>query len=202
MKATVVSNAREAWQLRISVVTLRQDELTLQLDPIPPGVFRKIFRIAPRSSLNVSLDQSWIRDRGIQYDGGNMTVEDLNDLLSGYNGALTLGNDLGIVWVSDLDEIQALADLSLMDIMDRLGLEGCIAEPSVMTYTYDRGQLSGELKVPSALDAIDHPSFRPAAPGSGTGLTQPLSGGMNGLHEAVHRACVIGQFLMEAKGIA
>jgi len=194
-----VSDAGTAWKLSIDVVTRNKRGLTLQLARLSNESFNRLFRIAMKSSLEWSLDPKWFRQKGIGYeDLETMGDNELNDLLRGYALNLSLGNKLGIVWVADEEEVQSSGYRSLEEVIGRLGLDNCIEESSVVTYTYKREEIPSDLKTPSALDAIDHYRFKPVPQGQ-SGLTKPLTNGMKGLGEAVHGSCEISDFEIEVK---
>lgn len=107
-----------------------------------------------------------------------------------------------LVWATEsTDELEA-ARVNLADLFERLGLDQHLRRIAhgecCMELRYRREHLpdSVTLNVPSALDGIDNPAFRPVSDcDAPCGLTEPLlPGGGVGFPEAVHRGCTVTTF--------
>ena len=123
-------------------------------------------------------------------DIASLPEDELRVLVDGHDGSITLGNNLGIVWVTESGGLDASPD-GLVRLIDRLGNENLADEDFCIVIEYD-GKLAPEMHVPRALDAIDSPTFKVTKDCTAEfGYTHPLSEGLDGLPEAVHRQCTL-----------
>ena len=110
--------------------------------------------------------------------------------LSGYTGELTLAHPRGVAWVTDVVAV-GLPLPAYASLIDRLGLSHLFGDRAGIAFRYPRA-VAPPLHLPRSLDAVGHPPFAIEEQcDASSGRTKPLSVGLPGLPEAVHRGCQI-----------
>jgi hypothetical protein len=176
------------------VVKEDPDTFVCQGQEVPSTMFTVLFRIedpdAMRYRIPDELDRLGFRDAVVLAD---LSDEDLRLLTDEYGGSVQLGNDLGIVWVTTMDEVVDLVPDMLGSLCNRLGLPWSAVVSRVVLCAYNRHETGRTLHVPRALDAVNRPEFEVEANcGANMGMTRPLAGSPDdGLVEAVHRSCSV-----------
>ena len=155
--------------------------------------FAMLFRLEHVPSLWYRIYDECVK-RGIsrEYLRSGPTDEDLAVLTDEHDGPVTLGNGLGLVWVSDFEVTEPLI-ADVRTLADRLGMPIDATVSRIVVCAYERTKLSSPLHVPRVLDAIDRPEFQPNPDCSAPcGMTRPITGSLGvGLPEAVHGGCTL-----------
>lgn len=199
--ASSPSSADEAWKTAMHAVW-QAPNLNFQRATVPAGRFDKLIRFTIPTKLPDMISGLDVSSLGLSTgDLDRATPDDLELVLD--EARLSASIKLSyVVWVAEATPELEAALPTPRDLMDRLGLPpqlnqinggGCCVE-----LRYQRADLPAgvDLHVPSSLDGIDNPAFRPvsdcAAP---CGSTVALSaGGAAGFPEAIHRGCVVTPF--------
>jgi hypothetical protein len=123
---------------------------------------------------------------------GGALFEDLRVLTDEYDGPVSLGNELTLVWASDWAAVGPFAG-DPAALADRLGCPRSELGPHVVLCAYERTNVPGTLHVPRALDAVDQEHWRPNNDCSARhGWTRPASRSEeDGFPEVVHRSCTV-----------
>jgi len=163
----------------------------LEVEPEPS--LGTLFRLESVTSLLRRLPEE-CKKRGIKKDHllHRIPIEDLAVLTDEYAGPVSLGNGLGLVWVSDAATVAPI-EADVRALADRLGLQLDGEPGSVILCVYNRKEVATQPHVPRAFDAIDQENWSPnndclARTGRTRPLTRPAE---EGLPEAVHRGCVV-----------
>jgi hypothetical protein len=162
----------------------------LEVEPEPS--FGTLFRLETVTSLLRRVPEE-CKKRGIKKDHllHGIPIEDLAVLTDEYTGPVSLGNGLGLVWVSDAAIVEPI-EADLRALADRLGLQLDGEPGSVILCVYNRKEVATQPHVPRAFDAIDQENWSPNNDClARTGRTRPLTRPEEGLPEAVHRGCVV-----------
>jgi len=195
----------EAWQIAKDVVRENLDQLAMQLHVIPEDLFINVLRVDSLSALQFRFPALYeeetrsiygFNDQNAELHG--LPLELLNDILLRYKGTLSIGNRIGISWVTDWGVVEQLEPI---DVIDRLGLCDLLEEDSCFYFVFGRAAMGATLHVPSVLDAIDRPGFQPTNPGARMGQTRACSENLEGLPEAVHKSSMIEEYGFQIREI-
>ena len=194
-QAPPVGTEEQAVQLGNEVVSGNRRQLTRTGACVPDDRLNACYFINERGAMKHRVPpERWgdfasgIKDE--DFDGAD--AETLRYLWQEYEGPVSLGNLLDLVWVADENQVRRIAQDDALGAADRLGLEGqhraLQAGDPCVGFRYDRSVLGVGLHVPRVLDAIDSDWFQPTTDCSAAcGRTRPLNGPAdNGLDEAVH----------------
>ena len=187
------ANHVEAYNLALSLVADQDLGLTCSGNEVPEDMFTVLFRFESVDTLQLRVPDACAvigLKRGEQVL--SITDEDLATLTDEYSGPVKLGNRIGIVWVTDHEQVKPLL-ADLRQLADRLGLELDAALSRIIICVYARSGTPESLHVPRALDGLDQVLFRVnldcSAPCGFTRLASDPN--MWGLPEAVHRSCSV-----------
>lgn len=189
----------EAKTAAFNVVQGDQNRFTCKGKAVPADRFRGLFRLEDVESLRYrvpeALDRAGVTDSEVVAD---LAEEDLLTLTNEYDGEVSLGNRLGVVWCADAAGSLA-GDMSTL--VDRLGIAGLKNADRCVLCRYDRSRTGRALHVPRMLDAIDRPEFEVVKDcEADNGMTRPLRRpAAEGLPEAVHRRCTVVPELWELR---
>jgi hypothetical protein len=179
----------EAKRIAWDIVHRHSDKLTLRGKAVE-APFERCLRICTIDALRFMIprEEQWARgilDSDLINGVSDSIVIALTD---DYDGTVNLGNQLQIVWTTDLTAAEPL--LGQFDqLVDRLGLAP--ARYVVCVYYLRDTGMTGY--VPRSFDAIDHPRFYLVQGCSESpGKTRPINSKPDlGLPELVHRRCSI-----------
>lgn len=184
------ASPQQAWAFAYETVREAPNKFVCQGWEVPGELFAGLFRLQRVSSLRYVLppevlDGKGLRDR--EFAGG-ISHEDLRCIVDQYEGPVKLGNELQVVWVTDVAQIEGLRE-DINQIIIRLGLP----PDRYVLCEYNREDTNRTLHVPRALDAVNQPLFEVVVDCSADyGRTRVIGGSAEeGLPEAVHRACSI-----------
>ena len=194
-QAPTVVTERQAIELGNAVVSGNRSELTRTGKRVPDERFNGCYFINERSAMKhrVQLERwgdfaSGITDEDVR----KADAETIRYLWQEYEGPVSLGNLLDLVWVADESQVRKTAHDDALGAADRLGLKPHhralqVGQPCV-GFRYERSVLGSDLYVLRVLDALDFDWFRPTTDcNAPCGRTRPLNGPPdNGLDEAVH----------------
>lgn len=158
----------------------------------PINVFIDLFRIEKITSMTYRIP-NFMHETGLtDLDLSTMESDQINYLLEEYSKEASLGNQLGIVWATDLKYIEPnLSDIS--KLINLLGIKSSTIGNKFVLFKYKRKSVPGNLHVPRVFEGLDSPEFRLQVDCSKTsGMTLPISGPEDsGLPEIVHASCNI-----------
>ena len=194
-QAPPVGTEEQAVQLGNEVVSGNRRQLTRTGACVPDDRLNACYFINERGAMKHRVPpERWgdfasgIKDE--DFDGAD--AETLRYLWQEYEGPVSLGNLLDLVWVADESQVRKTAHDDALGAADRLGLKPHhralqVGQPCV-GFRYERSVLGSDLHVPRVLDALDFDWFRPTTDcNAPCGRTRPLNGPPdNGLDEAVH----------------
>lgn len=180
-----------------SAVATSRHSLLCKGPPIPAETFVNLFRFERVSHLRYRAP-SLLDDRGLtDADLQSMPEDELLDLVDGHAGGIdvTLGNALGIVWVTDFSALGSGDRLDPVLLLGRLGLTSISGEEYLISCAYRRTSATEPVAVPRSLDGLAQPLFLMKSDcNAGHGTTQSQVPGVEGLPEAVHPACQVRPF--------
>lgn len=191
-------DAEEAVGFAVDAVQDRKDDLTCCGKPVPGRLFRRVMRLEKLSYLKYRIPPSrrgqLLYRCGIvekRFVEGKISRNQATRLVRYYEGPVTLGDRIGVVWITTSDEStrQMLDDLA--NLIDRLGLPELKAERFCLVFEYERSVTKRTLHVPRAFDGIGNPQFE-AVPDcdADSGMTRPVEfPPEQGLPEAIHKHC-------------
>lgn len=199
--APAAASAQEAWDVAKTAVW-HAPQLNYKRAAVPVGRFDNLIRFTLPTKLPAIVSGLDVAALGLSAgDLDRATPAELEMVLdeARLSTSITLSY---LVWVAEVSPDLEASLPTPNALMDRLGLPihlaqinngGCCVE---LRYQRTNLPLGVELHVPSSLDGIDNPAFRPvsdcAAP---CGSTAALSaGGAAGFPEAIHRGCVVTPF--------
>lgn len=192
-KAGEPKSAAEAKSMAYHVVKNDQKDFTCQRRQVPDNIFAVLFRLEDVPTLQYRIPDV-LKKIGINADdliSGRLPDDELLVLTDEYDGPVSLGNDLGIVWITDEDAVSSIRD-DLREVADRLGILSLLNAHRCVLCVFRKDKTGKTFHVPSALDAIKNPEFKVVEDCSADcGETQPLTPGKEGLPEAVHSECEV-----------
>jgi hypothetical protein len=187
-------DGQEAWGMAINVIRRDPDSYTCQGKTLSNTAFGKLLRLEDVKALRWHLPEEHLRRYGITdsatLDTHRLSDDELQIIVEAYGGHLKLGNGLNVVWVASAN---SLAQFSLRELVDRLGLINLAAENRCLILVYRHITTREKLHLPRSFDGIDCLQFRPVRQCSAdSGRTLPLTlAAQDGLPEAVHRNCEV-----------
>lgn len=189
---TPPQNAQEARNIAESIVKNGKETFLFQRREVPNNRFSELCRLEQPSALRYripdeELDKRGLRDLDLSAD---INEEDLRAVTDEYDGHVTLGDQLEVVWSSDFVETEPYLD-DLHRLADLLGLNW--NERYAILCRYRRIDTGRTLHVPSALDGVKHPRFKVVVDCEAEcGKTRRASGNPDdGLSEVVHEKCTV-----------
>jgi len=195
------TTAHEAWNIA-KIAVWKAPQLNYKRSTVPVGRFSELIRFTLPTKLPAMISGLDIAALGLSAgDLDRATPAELELVVDEARLAASVTLSY-VVWVAEVTpELEATLPTP-RDLVDRLGLPyhldqinggGCCIE-----VRYQRTNLPSdvELHVPSSLDGIDNPAFRPVTDCTAPcGTTAALSaGGASGFPEAIHRGCVVTPF--------
>ena len=167
---------------------------------VPNNRFRRSGRMI-NAKTAFYLDSAYSKTSGVSKADLEQADRSLvSAFVEGYDGNSggQIGENGRVAWITEVGSAtNFLLSNAHEDLAARLGLahlkEAIDTNKAVVWLEYDREDLPESLHVPRALDAINHPAFRPETDCSAPcGTTHPLpSASGPGLPEAVHRSCKV-----------
>lgn len=197
-------NSEDAKNAAIDIVKAEPDRFVCQGGKIPSNSFETLFRLEEVEKLGKLLPDEHLRNFGIR-DRKTLNSKELSDdelriIVHMYSSGLDLGNELDIVWVSNSEESE---QISLKDLVDRLGLENLENEKRCLKVVYQRSKVEKSLHLPRSFDGIGQGRFEVVEDcNANAGKTLPLNlPHEQGLPEAVHRGCKVEPEIFEVEPI-
>jgi len=194
----------DAKNAAIDIVKADPDRFVCQGGKIPSNSFETLFRLEEVGKLGKLLPDEHLRNFGIRdrktLNSKELTDDELRIIVYMYSPGLDLGNELDIVWVSNSEEFE---QISLKDLVDRLGLENLENEKRCLKVVYQRSKVEKSLHLPRSFDGIDNGQFEVVENcKADAGKTLPLNlPHEQGLPEAVHRGCKVEPEIFEVEPI-
>jgi hypothetical protein len=202
----VPKSAAEAAEAAKAVVREGQSDFTLRGPAASPQLFAVLCRVEQGSSLwkiipredRPEFESRLQRRMGISLNDNLKGLDpgilpDVEAFIRESGVVVQLGYSLGVVWVT-AEEAQKTHGADMRKLVDLLGLASYEDEDVAILIIYPRRDLPTAPTVPTVLDALDFPRFRPSEdPKAEAGRTWPLSvvdrqtlRPEDGLPEAVH----------------
>lgn len=180
------NSPEEAHKIAYNIV--KNDPLFLyQGNRVPDDKFLSLLRIEFKTNLWYIFSRESFKEKGIRRKDAvaRLRDEEVNSLIEEYRGSLNLGNELGIVWVTDLEKAKSCIN-NPSELLDRLGIP--LRKNICIIILYRRDER--DLFVPRSFDGIKEEHFSITLDNAkNEGYTKPLTSSDEGLPEAIHRSC-------------
>ncbi|MDB6140557.1 MAG: hypothetical protein JWO94_3629 [Verrucomicrobiaceae bacterium] len=196
----VPRDAKAAWASAVDSVWAAPT-LNFKRGPVPAGRFDQMIRFTLPEKLTEMFPGLDVAASGLSLaDLSEASPEELTEVIDEARTHATLQLN-HVVWVTEVTAGLEPVRARPVELMDRLGHSYLLAQVtaggSCIELRYARPDLPADvaLHVPSVLDGIDNPDFRPQPDCSAPcGTTAPFTMSWTGFSEAIHGSCTVTPF--------